>query len=267
MNRFIKISYIAGLTIIGAQCAFAQPVQITSLSANGQLTVSAPVGSDFTVQWASALGSGATWSSDWDQLTAVHSTNATTRVNVPMFYRVSCYTNGLLWSLKPGSSFVFAVTNALGETATQGVQVLGRCYVPDFTNHYEVFTQDDARLTGGVAGGTILLRSDDVGVWFMFDPLAHFEGQEFFRGTVGNVITNSRNVRIAIEAIETVTVPAGTFTNCLKFHKTDLSASDPNPNWYEWIQPGTGMVKWMDYYVDPTNAAPVVYLLQSATGL
>jgi hypothetical protein len=40
-----------------------------------------------------------------------------------------------------------------------------------------------------------------------------------------------------------------------------------NPNWHEWIVSGAGLVKWMDYDVDPTDAAPVVYLLQSYSGL
>ena len=244
----------------------AQPVQITSLSANGQLTMSAPVGSDFSVEWSPVLGAAAAWSDHWDFLTAVRSTNTPMKLNVPMFYRVSCYTNGLFLPMKPGSSLVFAVSNALGQTATQGVKLLGRCYVPEFTNHYGVLNQDEARVAGGVSGGTMLLRSDDRGVWLMSDPPRHLETQEFLRGTVGLAITNARNVRIAIEAVETVTVPAGTFPNCVKFHKTDLSGNHPNPNWYEWMLPGLGMVKWVDYYVDPANAAPVVYLLQSYSG-
>jgi hypothetical protein len=263
MNAFCRLTCLASVGILAAVRTPAQPVQITSLSANGQLTVSAPVGGDFSVEWSPTLGSGAAWSDRWDFLAAVHCTNAAMKLNVPMFYRVSCYTNGLLWPLKPGSSFVFTVTNALKETATQNVKVLGRCYVPEFTNDYAVYNEADANVTGGDSGRTMLVRSDDQCVWFIGDLQTHFESQEFLRGTVGTVITNAENVRIAIEAIETVTVPAGTFTNCLKQHNTQLNTSDPNPNWYLWISPGRGMVKWMDYYVDPTSAAPVVYQLQS----
>lgn len=267
MNAFCRFTCLASVGIIVAIQAPAQPVQITSLSANGQLTVSAPVGSDFSVEWSPTLGSGAAWSDRWDFLTAVRCTNATMKLNVPMFYRVSCYTNGLLWPLKPGSSFVFIVTNALKETATQNVKVLGRCYMPEFTNYYAVFCEADANLTGGISGKTMIARSDDHEVWFIDDPQTHFESQEFFRGTVGNAITNSRNVRIAIAAIETVTVPAGTFTNCIKFHKTDFGSGNPNPTHDEWIAPGVGMVKWVDYDVDSTSAIPVVYRLQSYSGL
>jgi hypothetical protein len=267
MNAFLKFTCLASMGIIAAVQAPAQPVQITSLSANGQLTVSAPVGSDFSVEWSPALGSGAAWSDRWDFLTAVRSTNAAMTLKVPMFFRISCYTNALLWPLKPGSSYVFAVTNALKETATQNIKVLGRCYMPEFTHYYGVFCEADANVTGGVSGGTKMMRSDDNQIWAIDDPFMHVESQEFFRGTVGTVITNAENVRIAIEAVETVTVPAGTFTNCLKQHKTQLYTSDSNPNWYEWIKPGLGMVKWVDYYVDPPNAAPVVYQLQSYSGL
>jgi hypothetical protein len=263
----LTLPLIAVAAVFAARIAFAQPVQFTSLSANGQLTVKAPPGSDFSVEWSPAVGSGAAWTDRWDPLTFVRSTNSAMKLSVPMFYRVSCYTNGLFWPLRPGSSFVFGVSNALGETALQSVKVLGRCYVPEFTNHYGVFNEDAARVTGGVSGGTMLARSDDKAVWFMSDPLAHLETQQFLRGAVGTVITNSQNIRIAIEAVENVTVPVGTFTNCIRFHKTQLGDDSPNPNWYEWMAPGLGMVKWVDYYVDPTNAAPVSYVLQSASGM
>jgi hypothetical protein len=111
------------------------------------------------------------------------------------------------------------------------------------------------------------MRSDDQQIWAIKDPIMHLETLEFFRGTVGTVITNTRNERIAIAAIETVTVPAGTFTNCIKFHKTDLWSGNPNPTHDEWIAPGKGMVKWVDYDVDDSAAIPVVYQLKSATGL
>jgi len=61
------------------------------------------------------------------------------------------------------------------------------------------------------------------------DPQNHIEAEQFFVGTVGTTITNAENTRVTIAAIETVTVPAGTFTNCIKFHKTDLGSGAPNP--------------------------------------
>jgi len=267
MKPFHILVLLAATGIFSVATISAQPVQITSISANGQLTLTAPVGSDFSVEWSPALGSGAAWSDRWDFLTAVHSTNASMTLRVPMYYRVSCYTNRLFWPLKGGTSFVFAVTNALGEGTTQTVKVLGRCYIPEFTNYYGLFCEQAANVTGGVSEGSWMMRSDDQQICAINDPIMHLESLEFFRGTVGSVITNANDVRIAIVAIENVTVPAGTFTNCIKFHKTDLWSGNPNPTHDEWIAPGKGMVKWVDYDVDASAAIPVVYQLQSATGL
>jgi len=262
MKTKSAVKWFIAAGILSSQMVFAQPVQITSLGANGKLTVTAPVGSDYSVQWSPALGTGASWSDRWDFLTAIRSTNATMTQAVPMFYRVACYTNGLLWPMRPGT-FVFSVTNALKETHSQTLKILGRCYLPEYTNYYGVINEAAAGVTGGVSGGTMIFRADDKQAWSLDDPQNHIESEEFFVGTVGTVITNASNERVAIAAIETVTVPAGTFTNCIKFHKTDLGSGNPNPTHDEWIALGVGMVKWVDYDVDEQNAIPVVYQLTS----
>jgi hypothetical protein len=100
------------------------------------------------------------------------------------------------------------------------------------------------------------------------DPLNHIESQAFFRRAVGTVITHADDERVEIAAIENVTVPAGTFTNCIKFHKTDLWSGNASPTHDEWVALGAGMVKWVDYDVDSSkNATPIYYLLQSTSGL
>ncbi|MEW6569880.1 MAG: hypothetical protein AB1390_01705 [Nitrospirota bacterium] len=51
-----------------------------------------------------------------------------------------------------------------------------------------------------------------------------------------------------IEAVETVTVPAGTFEGCLKFVQRCLSDDPIAIYTREWIKPGFGMVQEIDYY-------------------
>ena len=64
-----------------------------------------------------------------------------------------------------------------------------------------------------------------------------------------------------IEAIEDVTVPAGTYTGCVKI-KHECKACSGAAYWYEWVKPGFMMVKWVDYW---TDNAPVTHKLYSTT--
>ena len=69
---------------------------------------------------------------------------------------------------------------------------------------------------------------------------------------IGTVWTNN-NDEISITAYETISVPAGTFTGCIKFHKKEIGTSY---EWDEWVKPGFLMVKWID-------GGTTVYELQS----
>ena len=62
-------------------------------------------------------------------------------------------------------------------------------------------------------------------------------------------------IESTILAIENVTVPAGTFTGCLKIRHRCTSCSG-SADWIEWVKPGFFMVKWVDYWDD--NAASYV---------
>jgi hypothetical protein len=57
---------------------------------------------------------------------------------------------------------------------------------------------------------------------------------------------DGRTVRTTIEAIETVTVPAGRFTGCLKFREEQVR---PQQKLYTrtWVKPGFGIVKAASY--------------------
>jgi hypothetical protein len=108
-------------------------------------------------------------------------------------------------------------------------------------------------------------RSSDY-MQYDFDhlKLEEFEGMRL--DEVGTAWTNTsgsgeRKVT-TIEAYETVVVPAGTFHNCIKYHKENLDTLDPTPEWYEWYKPGLFMVKWVDYWGGGSDK-PQVYELHS----
>jgi len=64
---------------------------------------------------------------------------------------------------------------------------------------------------------------------------------------------------------ETVTVPAGTFYGCLK-QRTHCPSDPGNTDWFWWVKPGAGCVKFViyDYTIVPVYP-PWVYELKSAT--
>ena len=78
----IKTTITAGLIIACATVLHAQEVYIDSLDGNGQLTVTAPSNSDFTVEWASSLTPSPDWQSNWMDLKNIHCTNETMTVDV-----------------------------------------------------------------------------------------------------------------------------------------------------------------------------------------
>ncbi len=66
---------------------------------------------------------------------------------------------------------------------------------------------------------------------------------------------------IEIVAIEQVTVPYGTFNEAYNHRRYRCENSDGSgnrsPYWYEWIVPGVGMVKEVDYWTRETQVPPL----------
>ena len=66
---------------------------------------------------------------------------------------------------------------------------------------------------------------------------------------------------IEIVAIEQVTVPYGTFNEAYNHRRYRCANSDGSgtrsPYWYEWIVPGVGMVKEVDYWARETQVPPL----------
>lgn len=237
------------------------PIQINSLSGNGLLTwtnVAAYSNGLFCVEWAASLNG--TWKKSWGSLGGMIIAGPATTVEVPMFYRVKCLPNQLIL-LPLDFQSVYAISNAVGILSTQRMTMLG--YVRPTLNTNE-FTLVEQVTTPGNDMGLVLIRSTDNSV-YRYSTSSGNETLEFQLGPVGTTWTNfnyngSITRKVTIEAIENVTVPAGTFS-CYKFHKQALEIS--GADWYEWVCPGIGIVKWVDYWVDPSQSPPITYQLQS----
>ena len=83
-----------------------------------------------------SLGGNTVWQQDWSSLLNLSPTSATTTVSVPMFYRVSCLTNGFFWPMPLGGMGTYSVSNAVSGIWTQQFQCLGILSVPSSSNQY-----------------------------------------------------------------------------------------------------------------------------------
>lgn len=268
MRTVIVLAMLVGLV---AGTSVGQEVEIQSFGSSGQLTWIAPSNSDCTIEWTSQLASSGVWERTWSDLRNITCTNATSMASVPMFYRVTCWTNGLFLRLPAGRTFVYGVSNALGQTWTEEFAVVAEATFPAMTNNYQLLVISQ-HWEGAMPEGaseeveSVFVRSTGTSMYNL-DYLNEAEFLDWRKGTTGTTWTvdygggDSNDAEIA--SIETVNVPAGTFTECIKIHKHGLNTAHPKPDWYEWIKPGFFMVRWVDYWEDNTNATPIVYELQS----
>lgn len=242
------------------------PIFITSLSGNGQLTwtnLDPLTNGVFTIEWAPAPGTN--WHDSWSGLHAFAVNGTSNTVSIPMLYRVKCVSNVFV-PFAEGFRMSFSATNASGANWTEQTKVLGFAKPTAGTGKEYAICEniESGRMR------TVFLRSTDTAV-YRLDTAILTDTLEWQMAPVGTTWTNlnyeGRYIRkVTVEAIEDVTVPAGTFTNCYKFRKQVLNASpDDIPpggaaEWYEWVCPGVGMVKWIDYWADDP---PAVYQLES----
>ena len=261
----MRSKLIAGLitTWVLAQTVHGQ-VEITSFDQNGKITWSAPSNSHCTIEWASSLTPAPQWSRWWMNLRDIPCTNSTSQADVPMFYRVMCWTNGLFLPLPLGRTFVYQGSNNLGQVWTQELACVGSLSLTTMTNDYiqvfrkEIYSGPEPVETYGDA--FLYIRSDSDHCYFLEDkPQESLIWQD---GPIGTTWTNDDGTLVVIQTNETVVVPAGTFPGCIKFRKSGIPQT-PTNTWYEWIKPGSAIVRIEDHYCGNTNAAPLVYELQS----
>jgi len=236
-----------------------QDIAISSLAGNGQLTfTNSFTNALYTIEWAPALGTN--WRQNWGPLQGFWAPGRTSAVQVPMFYRVKCVTD-LLFPFPVGREAVFSASDAVGNVWTEKSVVLSYIHPLGADRpQYALLEQVNPNSLS-----FFMARSTDTAM-IRLDPDRLVEVTEFQLGPVGTTWTNFNykgqyTRKVTIEAIETVTVPAGTFPACYKFHKQIVSgSSSPRPEWYEWVRPGFSMVKWVDYWCDN---APNVHELWS----
>jgi len=76
--------------------------------------------------------------------------------------------------------------------------------------------------------------------------LEYMPWQNAATGTSWTYVDEEGNtVEATVEAVESVTVPAGTYDGCLKIHSRVPAIS--NSDVYNWIKPGVGLIKEEDY--------------------
>ena len=254
---------LVGVLLFAGVLVHGQEVRINAFTGNGAMTWQAPSNSDCTVEWASSLTSSTRWSRSWIDLLDLHCMGGVSTGSIPMFYRVSAWTNGLFMRMPVGRTLVFAVSNALGQTWAEEISSVGRLTIPAMTNDYMAISVSEhyqgGRPSGMMVDSINYLRSSDRAM-YGFQSVGS-EQMDWQDAPMGTTWTNGTEV-VTLEAKETVTVPAGTFTGCLKFTKTDTSIPPPN-TWREWVKPGFFMVKWMDSNTGNENDIPVVYQLES----
>ena len=152
------------------------------------------------------------------------------------------------------------VSNAAGNTWTQKASVVGRVYIPSKTNDFRIMEILDPQYPPNAP--ILAMRSTESAV-YTIDRDCGGEELAFTNAPIGVGWTDTTcgNITVATnEAVESVTVPAGTFS-CIRVRKQRLNTSHPNPVWIEWWLPGFGQVKWVDHYVDPSENPPIVYQL------
>ncbi len=268
-----RTAILAGLTVACASGLRAQQVYIDSLEGNGQLTVTAPSNSVFTVEWTSSLSPSPEWRDNWLEIKDVECSNGTISVDVPLFYRVTCWTNGLLARVPIGRTLVYGVTNAYGEEWTETFSMFALATIPALSNAYYIYKtveQWDGETPAGAEPEPEVgfARPTDESLFTLFPEFALREFEMWRLDEVGTTWTNFPGFSdevTTIEAYENVTVPAGTFTNCVRYYRRSSGETNLNAGTRFWIKPGFMEIKSVEYLSSdaPPDAAPFARVLQS----
>jgi len=274
---------VAVVVFVSALVVSAQEVEIQSFGNNGELTWLAPSGSVCTIEWTSSLVPTANWQRSWIRQLDRPCSESVTTSTVPMFYRITAWTNGLFVSLPAARTYVYSVSNALGQLWTQELTCAGVLSLSSSREHYALVTITNIYSGAGRPDGSDAWRAFLIGEGLCRSTESAFfarrgDDRDASYGVADHTIwqaapygttwTNppDEDGDVAVRTLvtnETVAVPAGTFEGCLKY--STLYPDDvghPRPEIIHWVKPGFHCVKTVDYW-EETNATPVVFQLQS----
>ena len=239
--------------IVAMPRAYGTNTVITSFSGNGTLTWTAGLtNAAYTVQWAPSL-SAPTWTDSWGQLVGVLPTGTTCTAAVPMFYRIVAQQPRLYhfadwyYSCDPNvfRRQVFAVTNFTDSSSRMITNAISGFRSVPYKSGTIVGVTD---LAGDVFyndGNTAMLLGADG--WFVSTDTnltAHPSSWSFPDVSDGMIITgNSYDVTedlsqwqadsiMLLIQVQTVTVPAGVFSNAVIFWYLDTNYPFANLNFH-----------------------------------
>lgn len=267
----------------------AQAVVIDSLDSTGKLTATVPSNAVYSIEWTGALSPSNTWENGWWQHRDVLSEDGVVEAEVPMAFRLTCWTNGLFVNAPVGRTYYYSVTNsaAIPQGWERHVQVMGDTYMPLQTNNYRTIWTEEwysspTNIPAGAQGrGVSFMRSDENNVYVLdseFEPGPMMEDPLWKNaptGTIWSYQASTPHTLITSEilAIEDVVIGSTTYEDCIKIESVGAFEpwlyEYPERRYIDWVQPGGYVVKSMNWWVheDYTNATPVIYELQSWTDI
>jgi hypothetical protein len=175
----------------------------------------------------------------------------------------TAFAGPLLCPMHVGLELTYQRTN--GTTSWSVVQKLAGMENHNSTDYYQL----ESSIDGGAYEPVDVVRSTENAL-YSYNPIGddYLQFQEARVGTRWTFYEEHGGLDykvIEIVAIERVTVPYGTFNKAYKHRKYRCetpNGENPSPDWYEWIVPGVGVVKQVDYW---TGGLPEIMELVSVS--
>lgn len=273
--------------VLAATAGQAQTVVIDSLEGNGTLTATVPSNAVYSIEWKGALDGPGDWTDSWYQHRDVQSSNGTIEVEVPMAFRLTCWTNGVFLQAPIGRTYHYSVSNAVGQVWRQEIEVVGDAKMPGVDESYRIvriteFYDNADEVPWGAQTRTVRFIRSEESSSYHYDLQYNndvLELQDGPNGTSWSYYSSDFDWTNEVEIIShgdvTVSTTNGpvTYTDCVEFYTQGLSngfnwqTNFPVRTFREWVKPGEYLVKRENSLLGAglEFAAPVVYELQGWT--